>query len=195
MDVEHECVGGDVVGDDAAQYVAGIPRLGDSHGKSLFDDLDACAAEMFDDDGLGVLELHDGEHLSLADADVGLKGAFADMHYGLSVDVREAPDVAAAKKAVLVSVAPPPAGGTKRKAQGAKAGTQGDKKPRRCVKSTSCFRGVTHHCRTGRWESHICTSPPGGRGAPRRGSARPSPRRGWETPASRTDSPVRLSLP
>ena len=28
-------------------------------------------------------------------------------------------------------------------------------KRRRCVKSTSCFRGVTHHCRTGRWESHI----------------------------------------
>ena len=28
---------------------------------------------------------------------------------------------------------------------------------RRCVKSTSCYRGVTHHCRTGRWESHICT--------------------------------------
>lgn len=26
---------------------------------------------------------------------------------------------------------------------------------RRGVRSTSRFRGVTHHCRTGRWESHI----------------------------------------
>eukprot|EP00850_Spirogloea_muscicola_P022277 SM000285S10806 [mRNA] locus=s285:37267:40352:- [translate_table: standard] len=26
---------------------------------------------------------------------------------------------------------------------------------KRPANSTSCFRGVTHHCRTGRWESHI----------------------------------------
>ena len=31
-----------------------------------------------------------------------------------------------------------------------------DTQKRRCVKSTSCYKGVTHHCRTGRWESHIC---------------------------------------
>ena len=31
--------------------------------------------------------------------------------------------------------------------------------PRVGVRSTSKFRGVTHHCRTGRWEAHICACP------------------------------------
>ena len=35
----------------------------------------------------------------------------------------------------------------------AKASPRGEK--RKAVKSTSKYRGVTHHCRTGRWEAHI----------------------------------------
>lgn len=41
-------------------------------------------------------------------------------------------------------------GGGKKRSGGGQGGTE-----KRGVRSTSKYRGVTHHCRTGRWEAHI----------------------------------------
>ena len=188
----HECISGAAADDAAAEFVVGIPRLGASHHK-FFDDLDACAATMFDDSdriGAGIhLDIHGNaaEHMSLVhevdDGHCVLTGSkIGDIHF--STHSPKPPTLSAAtfviddpmkvplKKNIdgpaTATEVPVPAdgcavvvGSKKKKAPTGKCETgklpaEGEKK-RRCVKSTSCFRGVTHHCRTGRWESHVCT--------------------------------------
>jgi len=187
----HECING-AAEDAAAEFVAGIPRLGASHHK-FFDDLDACAATMFDDsDRIGAeihLDIHgNAEHMSLVhevdDGHCVLTGSkIGDLHFSTHSPKPPTPSVATfgiddplkvpLKKNIdepsTAAEVPVPAdgcavvvGSKKKKAPAGKCAgklpAEGEKK-RRCVKSTSCFRGVTHHCRTGRWESHVCTFP------------------------------------
>jgi hypothetical protein len=63
---------------------------------------------------------------------------------------RDKPAAAAAAAPARTSSARAAKGDTKK---GKAAAGKGEK--RKAVRSTSRYRGVTHHCRTGRWEAHI----------------------------------------